>query len=426
MSNSKKNYLTTNKLLSNFFKLFAGTTIAKLVSFLVVPALSRLLTPEEFGEYSVFMAVVTVVAPLLALRYVDAIPIPRSGSKAQSILILSLALIFLNGTVALAIAYFFIGKITEIYPFIDKSFLLWIYFTILALSCYEMLNLWAVRVRSFGVIAKTQISQSFTGAVSKLVLAYLSVPMALIVGQTIQNFTGLLALLKNKDAPFKKYKPKFSINILKSSAVEFAQYPKYRLASRALLVVTQAIPVMAISKLYGAEEAGQLGLAFTVVTASVMVIVDNVRKLYFGESSRIGPENLTELKSLTFRLMFKMLLISLLVSSSMYFIGGKVFVVIFGNEWQLAGEIVEIYSLYVFSLFFAGPFVDILNVMNKQKTFLLINFVRFLLVSCLFIILSTNISIHELLWSYSISMLIFYSAMAFYFITLVSPQKNST
>lgn len=411
------NRALASPLMRNFIKLFAGTAAAKALGFLSMPVIARLVTPEDFGEFSVFTAVVSVVAPLLALRYVDAIPIPKSASRATQLLTLALLLIAINASLLLAAAWLLLDVIAGIYPFIDWRFLLLVYFAVVALAAYEALNLWAVRVRNYGVIARTQVSQALSGAISKVVLSYFAIPMGLMLGQVAQNFTGITSLLKTQYAPYQKHRVKVARRLLVGGAKNYSQYPKFRLASQMLLVVTQALPVLAVSKIYGQAEAGQLGLAFAVVSAPVMMVVGNMRKLYYGEAASIGACRTKKLRDLTLLLMSKMVLVAITISAFLFFFSEYIFVVIFGEPWKIAGAMAKAFSLYVFSLVVAGVFVDLLNILNRQKLFLMVNFCRLLVVILVFF--WRPVSALDAIIVYSFAMFFFYLFLCCVYLRLV-------
>lgn len=409
MLDSLKSSINTS-LMRNFAKLFASSVAAKAIGFLAMPIIARLVSPANFGEFSIFSAVISVVAPLLALRYVDAIPISKSTSRATQLLTFVLILIFVNATFLLVLGVFLLKFIVSIYPFINVQFLLLLYCVAVALATFEALNLWAVRTGNYSVIARTQISQALAGAISKVTFSYFSLPMGLMLGQFVQNITGISSLLKMPNAPFQRYNLKMVFRLFKNSASRYSQYPKYRLASQVLLVISQALPVLAVGKIYGQSEAGQLGLAFSVITVPVMIVVNNMRKLYYGEAIKISSSK-NKLRKFTIDVMLKMACVSLPGCVLMFFFAEYAFVTVLGEEWRLAGKIAEIYSIYIFSLFFSGAVIDLFNIINKQALFLVTNFLR--LIGVVFVlILSAGEPVLTVLTRYSMFMFIFYIYLA--------------
>jgi len=65
-SDFKKNVLT----------LMAGTTIAQAIPIAISPILTRLYTPEEFGLFALFLAIVSIFGVVATMRYEMAIVQP--------------------------------------------------------------------------------------------------------------------------------------------------------------------------------------------------------------------------------------------------------------------------------------------------------------------------------------------------------------
>lgn len=385
--------IADNQLVRNFTKLFAGSAAAKIIAFANMPVISRLVSPEQFGQFSIFTSVMLLVTPLLAMRYIDAVPIPKSGRLSVQVSILAAVLILFNASLLFFVSCVWVDSITEFYSFVDITFLFLLYCAVLFLAISELLSLWAVRMRNYGVIARAQVFQSLAGALVKVFLSYLAYPLSLLFGQLSQNFAGLVAFLKSRDSILKKYKLIFSFRLMRGAFIRFSQYPKFRLPSQLMLAFTQALPVLAVGKIYGQAEAGQLGLAFSVVTVPVMMVVENVRKLYYGEAVRLGAGRASELLALTLSILMKMVLVALPICLMMYFLSETIFVYVFGEDWLLAGKLASIYSLYVFFLFVTGAFLDLLNVLDRQKIFLMVNAMRLVFVSMSFLFVAKDASL---------------------------------
>lgn len=399
-----------NRLLRNFSKLFVGSAIAKLLSFMAIPVITRLVSPEEFGEFSIFTSIMLLLAPLIALRYLDAIPIPKSGRLAAQVVILAMVLAVANATSLLFIGYLCIDYLTTLYLFVDFKILIFLYFAVLMLAMCEILSLWSVRMRSYGLIARVQILQSTAGALGKILFSFFGAPFALIYGQLLQNIVGVIVFLTAKNSVQSKYRLRLSFKLMRVAFVKYSQYPKFRLPSQFMLAFSQALPVLAVGKIYGQAEAGQLGLAFSVITVPVLMVVDNMRKLYYGEAARLGRDKPKELLSLTYSVLAKMVLVALPVCISMYFFSIPIFAFVFGQEWSLAGELASLYSVHVFFIFASGVFIDLLNVLDRQKIFLLINSARSLFVILSFVFFANFSDLIAVVKSYifSISMLNFF------------------
>src|SRR5262249_35589046 len=74
--------------------LTAGTAIAQAVPILVSPLLTRLYTPSDFAQLSLFTALVTTVVMAVSGRYDMAMLLPRRETPARHLLGLALWLCF--------------------------------------------------------------------------------------------------------------------------------------------------------------------------------------------------------------------------------------------------------------------------------------------------------------------------------------------
>jgi len=69
--------------------LMSGTLIAQVIMFISIPILTRLYTPTEFGLYSTFTAVITIIGSISSLKYDQAIMLPKRDKDAEALLFLS-------------------------------------------------------------------------------------------------------------------------------------------------------------------------------------------------------------------------------------------------------------------------------------------------------------------------------------------------
>ena len=75
----------------------SGTALAQAMSLIVAPVLSRLYRPEDFGIFAMYLAVLTLAAPIVSVRYELAIVPAESDEDAFGLLLLSCAIAILVG-----------------------------------------------------------------------------------------------------------------------------------------------------------------------------------------------------------------------------------------------------------------------------------------------------------------------------------------
>ena len=69
--------------------LASGTAGGQAIAVLASPFLSRLYTPDEFGTFGVYLALVSIAAVAVSLRYEAALPLPESEDEAVGVLVLT-------------------------------------------------------------------------------------------------------------------------------------------------------------------------------------------------------------------------------------------------------------------------------------------------------------------------------------------------
>ncbi|HHD81525.1 MAG TPA: hypothetical protein ENK99_08095, partial [Campylobacterales bacterium] len=104
--------------------LMSGTLMAQIVSFGFIPILTRLYNPTEFGLYSLFFALATMIGMVSSGNYAQAIMLPKSDRDAQALVFLSILVtitIVVLLTVVLSVFYDFFLNYFE-----NSSYLIWL------------------------------------------------------------------------------------------------------------------------------------------------------------------------------------------------------------------------------------------------------------------------------------------------------------
>jgi O-antigen/teichoic acid export membrane protein len=70
----------------NFLILFRGTLIAQAIPMILMPVLTRLYSPDEFGVLELFISVSTILGTIANMRYVLSIVLPDKKEDAWNIM----------------------------------------------------------------------------------------------------------------------------------------------------------------------------------------------------------------------------------------------------------------------------------------------------------------------------------------------------
>lgn len=374
----------TKKVISNMLRLAGSTAAAKLFSFLTMPLITRLYTPDEFGDLSFFLSLVSILVPFATLRYSLAIPLVKNDLLAINLFYACLFIIIFVVTLFTIILSIIVS--TDYLPTnsLHENWVLLI-LAIILLAIFEVYNFWALRKNVFNVIANTKMLQSFTGDLIKLYFGYLGFnSIGLIIGSIIYQSGGFLIYIKIFFEDIIKNMKRIRLKKILFILKHYSDIPKYRLPSQILLVFSMHSSILYFQAVYDSKTTGQLGLALMATALPITLLGHTSGEAYYAEISRLGRRRASDIYELTKKISLKLFFLSLIPIFILHFFGPSLFILFFGHEWELAGQFSSHLSLYLLTQFISTPFVNVFNVLGQQNIFFRINLIRFLVLFAVF------------------------------------------
>ncbi|WP_035531768.1 lipopolysaccharide biosynthesis protein [Halobacillus kuroshimensis] len=370
----------------NIFMLAGGTAFAQVLSFLLIPIITRIYSPEEYGILAVYVSVLGLISILGSMNYELAIPIAENEKKAINVLGLSLIILSIS-FVLLVVLVIFVGDPILIMlnneTLIDYKLLIPIGFFLLGV--YNILKQWAIRRKAFKGITKTKYIQAILQNITTIGLGTLGVGgIGLLLGKMVGQSSGISTLmsplLRREKELFNKIKKRY----LLWAAKRYNKFPLYTTPRRYLGDITIVLPVLFITSIYGSEEVGLFGLANSVVQIPMTLIGASVSDVYYAESAKLRGTNPAKLKKLSHKLLRNLIFIGIIPLILLVLFGPYLFSFVFGNQWSEAGVYASLLSLSVFSRLVFKPISNIFDVFEKQRIALLLNIFRLVSVLIVF------------------------------------------
>ena len=186
--------LPKNRFVRGVAVLVSGTVGAQALMVLAAPLLTRLYTPQDFGLLAVFVGLLSIVAVTASLRYELAIPLPSDEREAAALLVLSLSSVLVVAALSAIPVFFYRNAIAGLLntPAL-ADYLDLVPLGTLFVGAFNVLNVWAIRVKAFTPLAKTKFSQSVAAVGIQVGGASLG-PVALLLGQVAGQAAGSLSL----------------------------------------------------------------------------------------------------------------------------------------------------------------------------------------------------------------------------------------
>lgn len=364
-----------------------GTTIAQAIPIAIMPVLTRLYSPEDFGVLALFVAVTAILGSIASGRYELAIMLPEKDEDAISVAALGLIIALCFSSVLLISIIFLNNQITSLLGNQEISF--WLYlvpFVVLMTGLHNILKYLNTRKKLYKDLSKTLMYRSTVGAMGQVFIGLLkSGETGLIIGQTLSQIVANIRLSLNVRREYKLTKPSLeSIMFLSNRYKDFFLY-----SSMGALANTSAQYVVnvLISSFYNLTTLGFYYLAQRVLVIPSMVAGSSFSEVFYQAATKEKQET-GSAKLIYKKTLFKLCLLSVLFFLPMCFFAEGLFVFFFGTEWGFSGEIAILLLPLIIMQFIASTLSAVFNVFEKQKTALVWQ-ALLLLVSVSIILVST-------------------------------------
>lgn len=419
----------------NVFKgmltLLVGAGLARIVGLISIPVLARIYSPEDYGVLALYTSFVAILAPIMTLRYVQAIPLPKNDVIAFNLFALCFKLITFFSIVA-AIVLTLFGE-TVLAWFDMEALMPWRWLIVLGAAgsaLYELFSLWATRKRQYKTISKTQFTQSLIGNIAKIGLGLLTFkPSGMIVGQFLSQSAGITSFVKDAKKDFKAYLPKVQHSKEKLVAKYYQDFVWFRLPSQFLMVLSLQAPILMAAYLYDGDTVGQLSFTMMALTLPVSLIGMAMSKAYYAEIAKIGKNNRKKIKKITIDIQKKLFLVAIPISLFVFFLSEWIFIFVFGEKWQTAGVFASVLSPFLLLRFTSTPLDQVFNVLGSQVIYLVINVLRVVGFAVVFWVCFTK-SIEPIGFVYALSWFmaghyLFVTILVIYIVNVTAGQKSN-
>lgn len=354
----------------NVLTLMIGTSLAQAIPIAISPILTRLYSPDEFGLFALYMAVVSIAVVLVTGRYEQAILLPRQERDAAHIAVLVVLLSGFVSACLLVVVILFKSQITFFLGNPELSpWLYWIPASTFLLGVYQGLNYWSNRKAQYKRLAISRTVQS--GSVSLAQLGYSRIEaLGLVGGQVTGQVLAICAIVyliwREDHRLIRVLQPLRSLAL----ARKYVNFPKYLIVAHGFNAASGQMPVLLLNALFSATTAGFFTLTQRVMAAPMALVAGALGEVFRQEASQayIHQGNCIAIYRKTFKRLF---VISILPFCTLFIIAPDIFALIFGVQWRVAGEYAQILVPKFFFDFVVGPLSAMFMIAEKQRLDLL-------------------------------------------------------
>jgi O-antigen/teichoic acid export membrane protein len=376
-------------MLKNILTVLRGTVAGQIIGFLALPVLSRLYSPEAFGDFQLFQSVLVLLLVTAALRFEIALLQAAEGPEfANTLQLCAIINIAVAGLVAVACwsATWFPGLVS---PGMQR--VLWFLPPGLLLGgIAQTLSYLMLRKKAFRLSATAKIAQvgGYVGSAVGIGFA-LPIQSGLVVGDLFGKLCSVLVICTQRSLfdPACFVRP--AKGALRRMARKFREFP---LVSVPGGLINAAGGVMTSILMYGSFDAaisGQYGLTERSLMLPVGMLAGAVAQVFTADLSASVRAGGGDALALFRGVVRKMFLLSLAPALIVGLFAPLIFDVAFGPNWALAGEFARMMAPLMMASLIMGSVNMALLVLGWQRLQLLWEIGRLAMVSLSWIIVAS-------------------------------------
>jgi len=363
---------------SDVFTVASGTILSQLIAALAIPIITRIYSAENYGVYSLFVSIITIIGSVATLKYEFSIALPESEDEALNQFSLS-ALVALIFNILLFLLLVFIKPVlTRFFDLEIASKLVYLIpLTSFIIGLNYSLVFWNIRKNDFRNISINKISKETFKDIFQLfpsVLGFFN-RILLIYAESLAWLITTLIFYKNSFKGFaKKIVESLNWSTLRSGFRKYNKFPKFSAFSTFINSLALQLPVLLISVFFSKSFAGEFAISNNILRVPLTFIGNSIGQVFYNRVSMFldDKEKITKLVHNT---MISLLELGAIPVIFLGFFGQESLMLFLGNKWEMAGVITQILAPWILFNFISVPLSNLPNLLNKQEFLLIFNII---------------------------------------------------
>ena len=400
----------------------SGIGIAKIVGLIALPFLANLYSTAEFGVLGVYISIVLICKSFANGGYEAAILLPENNEEALGIFSLCHwinVLVFLFALLISLSLYFFSAFESISIIFENLGVLLLLPFSIYLEGKSMALKYLLNRVKKYEGISKAIIAQAIFTIGFQFIFSWWLPP---INGLVLGLFIGEIAMYGMMNYYAEGQVMKGLENLL-AIAKQYWQFLQYGVTGNFVNSLANFAPYVLFHRHFGASFNGQFTMSNQkILSAPINLIAAAISPVYYENANRAAKEEGNKLNDITKELSLVLFLMIIPVVIVLVLWGPFLFSLLFGPEWEIAGEYARYLAPFMGIRFIVHPLSYLIDIKLKLKQQLYFNIIYLLTILVLFGFLWESLDHLTLIKWYAISSFVLYFS---YYLYLMRLSKSS-
>lgn len=348
-----------NKFIGDSFLMILSSGIAQVILIITTPIITRLYSPTEFGEFTIFSNIAMILIPIINARY-DLLIVNTKNDRSANILS---QISFLISLLILLILIPIFAISAWLYP----NFILDFIFIIIMLFLVSLTNIFTNylnKERKYKVLSLINVFRAGSMALLQIIFGLLALGiLGLIIGFSLSYIAGITL-------GYKTFKKHFNIvrdkEETKALFLENKNQLVYSTPSILLNSLSFSVVVFFIGILYTNTEVGIYGMAIRVLGIPVTIISLGLSKIFMQQANDYYIEY-GNFRNLLLKFSSILVIVSIILYVPLYLFSEELVNILLGHSWVDAITVIKIViPLFVIRLIVSTVSLSVI-VLQKQQ-----------------------------------------------------------
>lgn len=348
-----------NKFIGDSFLMILSSGIAQVILIITTPIITRLYSPTEFGEFTIFSNIAMILIPIINARY-DLLIVNTKNDRSANILS---QISFLISLLILLILIPIFAISAWLYP----NFILDFIFIIIILFLVSLTNIFTNylnKERKYKVLSLINVFRAGSMALLQIIFGLLALgSLGLIIGFSLSYIAGITL-------GYKTFKKHFNIvrdkEETKALFLENKNQLVYSTPSILLNSLSFSVVVFFIGILYTNTEVGIYGMAIRVLGIPVTIISLGLSKIFMQQANDYYIEY-GNFRNLLLKFSSILVIVSIILYVPLYLFSEELVNILLGHSWVDAITVIKIViPLFVIRLIVSTVSLSVI-VLQKQQ-----------------------------------------------------------
>ncbi|KIT74824.1 type 8 capsular polysaccharide synthesis protein Cap8K [Staphylococcus aureus] len=348
-----------NKFIGDSFLMILSSGIAQVILIITTPIITRLYSPTEFGEFTIFSNIAMILIPIINARY-DLLIVNTKNDRSANILS---QISFLISLLILLILIPVFAISAWLYP----NFILDFIFIIIMLFLVSLTNIFTNylnKERKYKVLSLINVFRAGSMALLQIIFGLLALgSLGLIIGFSLSYIAGITL-------GYKTFKKHFNIvrdkEETKALFLENKNQLVYSTPSILLNSLSFSVVVFFIGILYTNTEVGIYGMAIRVLGIPVTIISLGLSKIFMQQANDYYIEH-GNFRNLLLKFSSILVIVSIILYVPLYLFSEELVNILLGHSWVDAITVIKIViPLFVIRLIVSTVSLSVI-VLQKQQ-----------------------------------------------------------